>query len=316
MDKTTTFTLFAQITNIQCEQQGVVLFRTATLHCQVFLNPQHHQSLHLKLSQLPVHTPNADPLKPLQPPPPYQWSPDDMQVIERFFDSRVVMPPYRWSALLAFSRMLTVPLPVLRDFIQIMRLELMPELLPGLKWHVHFCMRSSPSALPVVAHAVVIARQKILFFVSHPIRLFYKTKIFIDISLSLQLQITRIPYNMPNIDPKDLPSLILPIVYDVSSNITQLAERSGAGGFIQSSSMVAVSNMLRRFAEYSSHQSNECSIFPAVRDLLMNLMPNEPPQMAAQTAAQMAAMQQQQQQHQMLSAQQHQQRVSVDTNSQ
>lgn len=162
-----TFLLISvQITNILCEQPGVVLFRTDTLHCQVFLNPQHHQSLHLKLSQLPAHAPNADPQKPLQPPPPYQWSPDDLNVIERFFDSRVVMPPYRWSALFAFGRMLTVPLPVLRDFIQIMRLELMPELLPGLKWHVHFCMRTPPSAVPVVPHAVVMIRQKILFFVS------------------------------------------------------------------------------------------------------------------------------------------------------
>lgn len=42
----------------------------------------------------------------------------------------------------------------------------MPDLLPGLKWHVQFCMRSPPSAVPVVPTAVVMIRLKILFFVS------------------------------------------------------------------------------------------------------------------------------------------------------
>lgn len=151
-----------QVTGIQCDQLGVVLFKTDSLHCQVFLNPQHHQSLHLKLTQLPPGM--TDQQKPL--PPPFQWNPEDLHTIERFFDSRVVMPPYRQSALWAFGRLLTVPPPVLRDFIQIMRLELMPEMLPGLKWHVQFCMRSPPSAVPVVPAAVVMIRQKILFFVS------------------------------------------------------------------------------------------------------------------------------------------------------
>lgn len=161
---------WAQVTGIQCDQLGVVLFKTDSLHCHVFLNPQHHQSLHLKLTQLPPGM--TDQQKPL--PPPFQWNPEDLHTIERFFDSRVVMPPYRQSALWAFGRLLTVPPPVLRDFIQIMRLELMPEMLPGLKWHVQFCMRSPPSALPVVPAAVVMIRQKILFFVSIlPSKCFY-----------------------------------------------------------------------------------------------------------------------------------------------
>lgn len=154
--------LSKQVTGIQCDQLGVVLFKTDSLHCHVFLNPQHHQSLHLKLTQLPPGM--SDQQKPL--PPPFQWNPEDLHIIERFFDSRVVMPPYRQSALWAFGRLLTVPPPVLRDFIQIMRLELMPEMVPGLKWHVQFCMRSPPSAVPVVPAAVVMIRQKILFFVS------------------------------------------------------------------------------------------------------------------------------------------------------
>lgn len=75
---------------------------------------------------------------------------------------------------------------------------------------------------------------------------------------------------------KDSTSLVLPMVYDVSSNITQLAERRETGGYTPAISTAAVSNMLRRFVDFSPHHG-ECSIFPAVRDLLMNLtLPNEP----------------------------------------
>lgn len=86
-----------------------------------------------------------------------------------------------------------------------------------------------------------------------------------------QLQITRIPY-LPGMDWKDSPSLVLPMVYDVSSNITQIAERRDP---VQSIATSAASHQLRRFAEYPSHHG-ECSLFPAVRDLIMNLtLPNE-----------------------------------------
>ena len=64
--------------------------------------------------------------------------------------------------------MLSIPPPLLKDLIQIMRLELMPELTQGFKWNVQFCLRVPPSASPIVpvgTPAVVICRSKILFFV-------------------------------------------------------------------------------------------------------------------------------------------------------
>lgn len=80
----------------------------------------------------------------------------------------------------------------------------------------------------------------------------------------LQLQISRVPYTTGS-EWRDT-SLVLPMVYDVSSNITQLAERREQP---QSPAMNAVSVLLRRFAEYAN--LNECTIFPAVRELLTNL---------------------------------------------
>lgn len=94
-------------------------------------------------------------------------------------------------------------------------------------------------------------------------------------------------------------SLVLPLVYDLTNNVTQLAERrdatagnpGGLGPVAHTASM-----MLKRFAECSHMmglQPGECSIFPAVRDLLANLTcPNEPPSMVVNVNAPNPGMQQ------------------------
>lgn len=76
-------------------------------------------------------------------------------------------------------------------------------------------------------------------------------------------------------DWKDSLSVVLPIVYDMNTNITQLAERREPA---QSVAISAASMRLRTFAE-SYMAQNDCSLFMAVRDLLMNLvLPTDPPQ--------------------------------------
>lgn len=69
------------------------------------------QSLHIKVTQIPPIMTDGK--------PPIQWNPDDLLILERFFDTRVVAPPYRPNALNGFGRMLNVPPQVLRDFIQV-----------------------------------------------------------------------------------------------------------------------------------------------------------------------------------------------------
>lgn len=137
------------------------MFKAESLQCQVFLNPAHMQSLHMKISPLP-----GDAGKPT-----VQWSPEELQVIEQFFDFRVVSPPYRPSTLCGFCKTLTLPPIVLKDVVQLMRLDLQPELLqPGAKWNLQLCMRVPPAAssfqvVPVGNAGVLTAREKILFFV-------------------------------------------------------------------------------------------------------------------------------------------------------
>lgn len=152
--------MLLQLTLITSNEQGVVLFKVDGLQCQVYLNSTHMQSLHIKVTQIPSTLQDGK--------QPFQWSMEELQIIEQFFELRVAAPPYRPTSLQGFTRMLNVPHQVLKDFIQIIRLELMPELVQGLKWHVQVCLRVPPSAAPVVpvgSAAIHTVRLKILFFV-------------------------------------------------------------------------------------------------------------------------------------------------------
>ncbi|XP_058460254.1 mediator of RNA polymerase II transcription subunit 14 [Malaya genurostris] len=236
------------LTAITSNEPGVVLFKADNLQYQVFLNPNHMQSLHMKITQISMG-PTMDGK------PPYQWSAEDLQILEQFFDQRVAAPPYRPAVVTSFTRMLNLPSQVMKDFIQIMRLDLLPELGQGNKWNVQFILRMPPSATPIVpvgTTTILLHRQKILFFI----------------------QITRVPY-LPNMEWKDSVTMLLPMVYDMTVNHTQLAERREQ---VTPQLTSAVSAHLRRFVECTVLQPGECSLFPAVRDLLMNLtLPNEQP---------------------------------------
>lgn len=212
----------------------MVHFKVETLQCRVGLNSQHLESLHINITPLPEHKDT--------------WSPEELQVLETFFETKAAAPPYKHTALSGFGKMLNVPQNVLKDFIQIMKLELYPGLIQQqqLKWSVQWCLRIPPAAAPIVPTgqaAVIVCRQKILFF----------------------LQLTRIGYMEPM-------SLVLPLVYDISNNMTQLAEKRDPGS---GSAITAASMLLKRFLDCTNLHS-ECSLFPAVRDLLANLtLPSE-----------------------------------------
>lgn len=229
---------------LSSSEPGVVNFKVETLQCRAFINMQHFQSLHLKISCIPEQ---KDP-----------WSIEELNILEKFFETKVAIPPCKPNTLLGFTRMLNCPYTVLKDFIQIMKLEMIPGLIQQqqMKWTVQWCLRIPPSATPIVPvgkEALLICRNKILFF----------------------LQITRIgiTYNS-----NEVPSLVLPLVYDTATNLTQLAEKRDAG---PASAISAASLHMKRFAEFALNH-NECSIFPAIRDLMSNfVLPSEPqPQMS------------------------------------
>ncbi|BES92650.1 U1 small nuclear ribonucleoprotein C [Nesidiocoris tenuis] len=237
------------LTSMQNSEQGVVTFKVDTLQCRVSLNPQHMESLHIKITPLPEHKD--------------VWTLDELQVLENFFETKAAAPPYKPNALSGFCKTLNVPQNVLKDFIQIMKLELMPALIQQhqFKWSVQWCLRVPPSAssiVPMGMAATVICRQKILFF----------------------LQLNRVMNFSGGGGPPpgiEVPSVVLPLVYDVSTNNIQLAEKRDAGPSVMSSASL----LLKRFSDCNTMHS-ECAIFPAVRDLLMNLtLPSEQQQVAS-----------------------------------
>lgn len=96
-----------------------------------------------------------------------------LQILEKFFDTRSAVPPFKPNSMFGFCSMLSVPVNVLKDIIQIMKLELMPGLAEqqGMKWSVQWMLRIPPSAIPIVPigmAGVLVYRTKILFFVSTP----------------------------------------------------------------------------------------------------------------------------------------------------
>lgn len=79
---------------------------------------------------------------------------------------------------------------------------------------------------------------------------------------------------MPNMKWEDCPCFVLPFLYDVQANTLCIAEKKEQHSNVATS----VANIqLRRFVECGGVSYNECSLFPAIRDILANFaMPNEP----------------------------------------
>lgn len=62
-----------QLTIVNSNEPGVIMFKTEVLKCRVALNPNNYQTLQLK-----VTPENTGP-----------WSQEELQVLERFFETRV-----------------------------------------------------------------------------------------------------------------------------------------------------------------------------------------------------------------------------------
>ncbi|XP_060090118.1 mediator of RNA polymerase II transcription subunit 14 isoform X2 [Heteronotia binoei] len=214
---------------INSNEPGVIMFKTDALKCRVALNPKTNQTLQLK-----VAPENAG-----------QWKQEELQVLEKFFETRVAGPPFKANTLIAFTKLLGAPPHILRDCVHIMKLELFPDQASQLKWNVQFCLTIPPSAPPIAPPGTpaVVLKSKMLFF----LQLTQKTTV-----------------------SQEAVSIIVPIIYDMASGTTQQADIPRQ----QNSSVAApmmVSNILKRFAELNSPRPGECTIFAAVRDLMANL---------------------------------------------
>lgn len=74
--------LSLQLSIVNSNEPGVIMFKTDVLKCRVALNPKNYQTLQLK-----VTPENTGP-----------WSQEELQVLEKFFETRVSNEQHRNEA--------------------------------------------------------------------------------------------------------------------------------------------------------------------------------------------------------------------------
>ena len=65
-------------------------------------------------------------------------------------------------------------------------------------------------------------------------------------------------------------SFVVPILYSITGNQTGMMFEPKTASAAASAPAVAVNNLLKRFHDFTK-LTDQCSIFPAVRELLLNL---------------------------------------------
>lgn len=226
---------------------GIVTFRLEPFLYRVSLNPATMQSLHVKISPI---DPNKEQL----------FTAEEIQVVERYFDAKVSSIPYKPNAFMSFSRLMGCAQRILRDFIQLMRLELCPPQTPMFRWNFQLCL-TIPPAVPQIAPpgmtSVLISRNKMLFF--------------------MQLSPARPPGDAPvgQINLPGQPSLVVPLVYDFQMNTMSTAADRRSNGEMSgqnAQAMNIITQILRQGPEYQN--GSECTIFASIRDVLTQLVIN------------------------------------------
>ncbi|RWS16530.1 Mediator of RNA polymerase II transcription subunit 14-like protein [Dinothrombium tinctorium] len=222
-------------TLIRTAEPGIIQFKNETMQFKISLHPTTMQSLHMKI--IPVPDINS------------QWMSEELEILERFFESKVACAPYKPNAFLAYGRLLNTPIKILQDCIQLMRMEMFPE--RNSVWTIQWCLTIPPSAQimlgsPGMSAVCLYKNTTMLFF----------------------LQFTRVSMNLPvGVEPK---TIVVPFVYDITRNTLQVAGERRDPGFASTNPTLGLINShLSRYAEYNM-QSAECCIFPAIRDIVMS----------------------------------------------
>lgn len=90
---------------------GVIQFRSELFHFRILMNLETMQNLQIKVTCLDK---NQSILQ------------DELETIERFFELKVICEPFKPDAFSTFARIINTPLKFVKDFIQLMKLDLYP----------------------------------------------------------------------------------------------------------------------------------------------------------------------------------------------
>ncbi|KAI3476158.1 hypothetical protein L1887_62314 [Cichorium endivia] len=120
------------LTLIQTTELGAIQFKDKNelFHFKIQMHPDTMQNLQIKITSLDRS---------------HNISQDEIETVERFFELKVISEPFKPDAFMTFARILNVPLKFVKDFIQLMRLELYPD--RGFKWALNWCLTISPGTM-------------------------------------------------------------------------------------------------------------------------------------------------------------------------
>merc|ERR1712168_124631 len=191
------------------------------------------------------------------------FNPTNLLTMERYFETREAIPPYKMNSVTSFMDLFKSPVRILKDIIRILSLDLSSSLPPGsppLKWTLTLCLTQPPQGPQI--------------FPPGYCSMYIKPTVD---KILLTLQLNRVPppasAGTPAPPEASLSSVCVPIYHEVSSNQTSYLQAQGQQ---PSSVTMAVASHLQRFNEQfrtnPPHMTaNECSLFPSVKDLLLNL---------------------------------------------
>ncbi|CAG2110071.1 unnamed protein product, partial [Medioppia subpectinata] len=214
-------------------EPGVIQFKNESMFFKISLDPTSMQSMHIKIQPLPEFN---------------HWTREELELLQQFFETKVVCAPFKPNAFLAYKWILNAPIKILKDCIQLMRLELFPD--RTLKWSLQWCLTIPPAAPPIGSPGMSAC-------------LMFKSKMLIFI------QFTRMPIPGHAMNAEPL-SIIVPFIYDMNVHSIQVAGSGRENTYAQSPALTVINNMLKRFAEYAGTGA-DCPIYLAVREIMNNL---------------------------------------------
>ncbi|KAJ8030696.1 Mediator of RNA polymerase II transcription subunit 14 [Holothuria leucospilota] len=211
---------------INTTEIGVIQFRSESLQYRIALNTATMQYLQLQVKA----TEEKEQF----------WTQDEFRILEKYFETKVACPPFKFNNLMSFIRLQTVTTSILKDFIKLLHLELRPD--QSLKWQLEWCLTIHPCDLTTPGTTAFIIKQKILFFI----------------------KLTCInPAPPPGQEPL---FETVGIVYDRNTNTTSavsLVKRSSANHN-------TISTLLKQWNDYNLNKT-ECSLYPSIRSLMSTL---------------------------------------------
>ena len=210
-------------------------FVTGSLQFVCQPHPQDMRSLIIKVNSSAVRQ-NMD-----------TWLNDDLQILEKFFELRVTCSPYRHGAMKSFFNIISAPSPILKDLIQLIKIELLGSRLSGFfpKWSMSLCLTSPPTlSIASVGDACIMIKDKVLIFVQFS---------------------PATPHTLQGPSP----IIAIPLLYELSKNMVGVLNVAFQKNISSAQELQAINNLLNRFVEMKRQSGAvDVTMSGAVRHLM------------------------------------------------